>query len=166
MTNLALGKTATSTRTDFGATVQAGVDGNRDGNFAHGSVFYENATPVSQPILQVDLGQNDYINRFQFMPAPMPLRTSLHFIFRSTPTTAPVSLRHPVIFQNYNSSYFGGHLSLRSPQGHRAGGANGRFVRMSRLDNNFWLTFAEMEVIGSSAPLQYTQGSNIAAVKR
>src|SRR5882672_8222315 len=69
MTNLALGKTATSTRTDFGATVQAGVDGNRDGNFGHGSVFYENADPgQSTYFYQVDLGQNNYINRVHFMP--------------------------------------------------------------------------------------------------
>ena len=46
MINLAIGGTATSTRTDFGATVQAGIDGNRDGNFGHGSVFYENADPT------------------------------------------------------------------------------------------------------------------------
>src|SRR5882757_8977761 len=71
MTNLAVGKTATSTRTDFGATVGAGVDGNRDGNFGDGSVFYENADPTpgaTSYFYQVDLGQNNYINRVQFLP--------------------------------------------------------------------------------------------------
>ena len=71
MTNLAIGGTATSTRTDFGATVEAGIDGNRDGNFGDGSVFYENADPTpgdTSYFYQVDLGRNDYINRVQFLP--------------------------------------------------------------------------------------------------
>src|SRR5439155_19838987 len=69
MTNLAAGKTATSTRTDFGRTADKGVDGNRDGNFGDGSVFYENSDPA-QPtyFYQVDLGANNYVNRVQFLP--------------------------------------------------------------------------------------------------
>src|SRR5882757_1478000 len=71
MANLAAGKTATSTRSDFGGTADKGVDGNRDGNFGNGSVFYENADPTpgaTSYFYQVDLGQNDYVNRVQFLP--------------------------------------------------------------------------------------------------
>src|SRR5256885_1412204 len=71
MINLAIGGTATSTRTDFGATVQAGIDGNRNGNFGQVSVFYENADPTpgaTSYFYQVDLGSNNYINRVQLLP--------------------------------------------------------------------------------------------------
>ncbi len=37
--------------------------------------------------------------------------------------------------------------------------------RITRLDNNYWLTFAEMEVIGSSTPLQFTRSNDIALDK-
>src|SRR5260221_10311954 len=41
--NLALGGTAAATNTDFGGTPSKGVDGNRDGNFGNGSVYYGNS---------------------------------------------------------------------------------------------------------------------------
>ena len=170
MTNLALGKATTSTRTDFGATVQAGVDGNRDGNFAHGSVFYENADPTpgaTSYFYQVDLGQNDYINRIQFMPrtdADQNVFGKFNIsIYPDDGAGQPAAT--PSFSQNYNSSYFGNSFATANPGAAAPGGANGRFVRIARLDNNFWLTFAEMEVIGSSTPLQYTQSNNIAAGK-
>src|SRR3954470_21211063 len=71
MTNLAVGGTATSTRSDFGGTPEKGIDGNRDGNFGNGSVFYENADPTpgaTSYFYQVDLGANNYLNRVQFLP--------------------------------------------------------------------------------------------------
>lgn len=168
MTDLAIGKTATSTRTDFGTTVQAGVDGNRDGKFADGSVFYENSDP-NQPtyFYQVDLGQNDYINRVQFLPrtdADQNVFGNFNIsIFRDDGTGHPAAT--PSFSQNYNSTYFGDSFATVGPGAAAPGGANGRFVRITRLDNNYWLTFAEMEVIGSSTPLQYTESNNIAAGK-
>src|SRR5437660_7059377 len=69
--NLAIGGIATSTRSDFGGTPDKGVDGNRDGNFGDGSVFYENADPApgaTSYFYQVDLAQNSYVNRVQFLP--------------------------------------------------------------------------------------------------
>src|SRR6266576_2342148 len=71
MINLAAGKIGTSTRSDFGGTPDKGVDGNRNGNFGNGSVFYENADPTpgaTSYYYQVDLGQNNYVNRVQFLP--------------------------------------------------------------------------------------------------
>jgi len=168
MTNLALGKTATSTRTDFGATVQAGVDGNRDGNFGHGSVFYENADPA-QPtyFYQVDLGANAYINRVQFMPRTDAAQNVFgNFNISIFPDNGAGQPAATAAFsQNYHGSYFGDSFATVDPGAAAPGGASGRFARITRLDNNFWLTFAEMEVIGSSTPLQYTQSNNIAAGK-
>jgi hypothetical protein len=165
-TNLAVGKTATATGADFGSTIGAALDGNRDGNFAHGSVFYENAgTP---PLFyQVDLGANAYIDRVQFMPrtdADQNVFGNFNIsIFPDDGTGHPAAT--PSFSKNYNSSYFGNSFATVDPGAAAPGGANGRFVSITRLDNNFWLTFAEMEVIGSSTPLQYTQSNNIASGK-
>src|SRR5690242_9289676 len=118
MTNLAVGKTATSTRTDFGATVQAGVDGNRDGNFGDGSVFYENSDP-GQPtyFYQVDLGQNDYINRIQFLPrtdADQNVFGNFNIsIYADDGTGHPAAT--PSFSRNYNSSYFGDSFATADP---------------------------------------------------
>ncbi len=43
MTNLAIGGTAIATNSDFGGTPDKAVDGNRDGNFGDGSVYYGNS---------------------------------------------------------------------------------------------------------------------------
>ena len=51
------------------------------------------------------------------------------------------------------------------PGGSAPGGAFGRHVRLERLDNNYWLTFAEFEVIGSTTPLKFTETDNLAAGK-
>src|SRR5437667_446543 len=71
----------------------------------------------------------------------------------------------PSFSQNYNSTYFGNSFATTDLGAAAAGGANGRFVRITRLDNNYWMTFAEMEVIGSQVPLQYTAATNLAAGK-
>jgi hypothetical protein len=170
MSNLAAGKTATSTRSDFGGTADKGVDGNRDGNFGNGSVFYENADPTvgaTSYFYQVDLGQNDYVNRVQFLPrtdADQNVLGNFNIsIFPDDGTGNPAVA--PSFSQNYNSSYFGDSFGTVDPGVAAPGGANGRFVRLTRLDNNYWLTFAEMEVIGSSTPLQYTEAKNIAVGK-
>ena len=59
-----------------GGTPDKGVDGNRDGNFGDGSVYYGNSpssegtdsNPSTTYFYQVDLGQNNYVNRIQFLP--------------------------------------------------------------------------------------------------
>lgn len=168
MSNLAVGKTATSTRADFGATVQAGVDGNRDGNFGDGSVFYENSDPSqSTYFYQVDLGTNNYINRIQFMPrtdADQSVFGNFNIsIFRDDGTGHPAAT--PSFSKNYNSSYFGNSFATLDPGAAAPGGANGRFVSITRLDNSFWLTFAEMEVIGAPTPLPFTRSNDIALGK-
>ena len=38
-------------------------------------------------------------------------------------------------------------------------------MRLERIDNNYWLTFAEFEVIGSTSPLAFTEANNIALGK-
>jgi autotransporter-associated beta strand protein len=171
MTNLALGKTATATESDFGGLISYGVDGNRDGNFNDHSVFYGNADPNNPPLFyQVDLGANQYVNRIQFLPRTDadqnvfgPINISL---YPDDGTGHPAAT--PSFSQDYNSGdsvYFGDSFATADPGAAAPGGANGRFARITRLDNNYWLTFAEMEVIGSPNPLHYTQANNLAANK-
>ena len=175
MTNLAQGTTATATNTDFGGTPDKGVDGNRDGNFGDGSVYYGNSpnsegsdtNPSTTYFYQVDLGQNDYINRVQFLPRTDTVQNVFgNFnmsIYPDDGTGNPAAV--PSFSHNYNTTYFGPAFATTDPGAAVPGGANGRFVRITRLDNNYWLTFAEMEVIGASAPLKYTAASNIALGK-
>ena len=170
MSNLALGKTATATESDFGGLISYGVDGNRDGNFNHNSVFYGNADPNNPPLFyQVDLGANQYVSRIQFLPRTDadqnvfgPINISL---YPDDGTGHPAAV--PSFSQNYNSDpvYFGNSFATADPGAAAPGGANGRFARITRLDNNYWLTFAEMEVIGSANPLHYTAANNLAANK-
>jgi hypothetical protein len=170
MTNLAAGKTATATRSDYGGTPEKGVDGNRDGNFGNGSVFYENADPTAGAtsyFYQVDLGQNNYVNRIQFLPrtdADQNIFGNFNLsLYPDDGTGNPAAI--PSFSQNYNASYFGNSFATADPGAAAPGGANGRFARITRLDNNYWITFAEMEVIGSAGPLQYTEANNLAAGK-
>ncbi len=174
-TNLAVGGTATATTTDFGGTPNLAVDGNRDGNFSDGSVYYGNApsgdgidsNPNTPYYYQVDLGANDYINRVQFLPrTDVDQNVFGNFnisIYPDDGTGNPAAT--PSFSQNYNTSYFGDTFATADPGAAVPGGTNGRFVRITRLDNNYWMTFAEMEVIGASTPLKYTAGNDIALGK-
>ena len=142
-----------------------GVDGNRDGNFGDHSVFYENAgTP---PLFyQVDLGANEYVNRIQFFPRTDTTQNVFgNFNISIFPDNGGVPAATPSYSQNFNASYFGPEFATALPGIAAPGGANGRFVQITRLDNNFWLTFAEMEVIGASTPLQNTLSNDIALGK-
>ncbi|HEV3418058.1 MAG TPA: hypothetical protein VG056_14625, partial [Pirellulales bacterium] len=179
--NLALGGTATSTNTDYGGTPNKGVDGNRDGNFGDGSVFYGNSpnyegtdnNPSTTYFYQVDLGQDDYINRVQFFPrtdASQSVFGNFNISIYADNGGVPGAVTYS---QNFNSnatltdsgSYFGDDFTTALPGAAAPGGANGRFVRITRLNNNYWLTFAEMEVVGSATPLTHSLGSDIALGK-
>src|SRR3954470_1130048 len=138
MTNLAIGGTASSTRSDFGGTPEKGNDGNRDGNFGNGSVFYGNADPTpgaTSYYYQVDLGQNSYVSRIQFLPRTDadqnvfgPINISL---YPDDGTGHPAAT--PSFSQDYNSgdsSYFGDSFATADLGAAASGGANGRFARI------------------------------------
>ncbi len=180
MTNLALDAaaggiaTATATNSDYGTTPDLGIDGDRDGNFYDGSVYYGNSpndegtntSPSTTYFYQVNLGQNDYINRIQFLPRTDTTQNVFgNFnisIYPAMSNGQPAAT--PSYSQNFNTGYFGPEFATALP-GAPAGGVNGQYVRITRLDNNYWLTFAEMEVIGSSTPVQYNLSNDIALGK-
>ncbi len=167
--NLSLlpGATATATGADFGSSIGDGIDGNRDGNFGNGSVFYGNAG--APPLFyQVDLGTNAYIDRVQLLRRTDAtqgvfgnMRLSIYPDDGSGNPAAVPSFQHDY----QTSSFTVGTWGTVDPGGSAPGGANGRFVRLERLDNNYWLTFSEFEVIGSLSPMAATETNNLAAGK-
>ena len=172
-TNLAIGATASATGADFGSSIGDALDGNRNGDFNQGSVFYENANPDSPPLFyQVDLGANAYIDRVQLLRrtdadqgvfGPMSLT-----IYQDDGAGNPgnVAFTHNYLPNYFGVGSWGTTDSGLTSAGGAAGGTFGRFVRLERLDNNYWLTFAEFEVMGSKqSPLQFTEENNIAAGK-
>ncbi len=146
-TNLSLlpGVTATATGADYGASIEDAIDGNRDGNFGNGSVFYVNANPESPPLFyQVDLGSDAYIERVQVLrrtDADQGVFGNMRLtIYEDDGAGNPGA----VAFTNdYLTTGFSvGSWGTTDPGASAPGGALGRFVRLERLDNNYWLTFA------------------------
>ena len=155
-TNLARFGTATATGADFGASIEDAIDGNRDGNFYNGSVFYGNAIPESPPLFyEVDLGVDAYIDRVQILrrtdESQAVFGNMRLTIYEDDGAGNPgaVSFTQDYLPTNFVVGTWG----TTDPGASAAGGAFGRHVRLERLDNNYWLTFAEFEVIGSTSPL-------------
>lgn len=164
-TNLAPAGTATATGADFGASIEDGIDGNRDGNFGNGSVFYGNAIPESPPLFyEVDLGADAYIERVQILrrsDADQGVFGNMRLtIAEDDGFGNPGAI---TFSKDYLPSFTIGSWGTTDPGASVPGGAHGRHVRLERLDNNYWLTFAEFEVIGRSTPLAFTENDNLAA---
>ena len=168
--NLSLlpGASATATGADFGSSIEDAIDGNRNGNFYDGSVFYGNADPESPPLFyQVDLGVNAYIDRVQILrrsdESQGVFGNMRLTIYEDDGAGNPGDI---AFTQDYfESNFVHGSWGTTAPGASAPGGAFGRHVRLERLDNNYWLTFAEFEVIGSTTPLAFTESNNIAAGK-
>ena len=167
-TNLAVSGTATATGADYGAAIEDAIDGNRNGDFGAGSVFYGNANPSVPPLFyQVDLGAEAYIERVQVLrrtDAQQGVFGNMRLtIYEDDGAGAPGAV---AFTQDYLTGGFTiGTWGTTDPGASTPGGAYGRHVRLERLDNNYWLTFAEFEVIGSAAPLLYTEADNLVAGK-
>jgi hypothetical protein len=173
VTNLAKLGTATASRTDFGATVEAGIDGNRDGNFGNGSVFYGNADLALPPLYyEVDLGVDAYIDRVQILrrtDADQGVFGNMRLtIYDDDGAGNPGNV---TFTQDYLTTAFGsggfeyGTWGTTAPGLASSQGTHGRHVRLERIDNNYWLTFAEFEVIGSTSPVGFTDANNLALNK-
>ena len=162
--NLAPAGIATGTATEFGASIGDGNDGNRDGNFGNGSVYYTiNGDGVNPLFYEVDLGVDAFIERVQLLrrsDADQGVFGNLRLtVFEDDGAGNPgtISFQH-----DYLPSFQKGTFGTTDPG---AAGAFGRHVRIERIDPNYWLTFAEFEIIGSTSPLKFTENDNIAAGK-
>ncbi len=189
MTNLALdaaaggNATATATNSDYGSTPNLAIAGTTDGNFGDGTVWYGNSpssegtntSPSTTYNYTVNLGQNDYIDRVQFLPrtdADQNIFGNFSIsIYQGVagPDNTVVPAATPSFSEDYNSGYFGDTFATADPgnsaNGGSANGSYGQFVRITRLDNNYWMTFAAMQVVGSPVPMQDTISNDLALNK-
>jgi hypothetical protein len=162
--NLAPAGIATGTATEYGASLTDGNDGNRDGNFGNGSVYYTiNGDGVNPLFYEVDLGVDAFVERVQLLrrsDADQGVFGNMRLtVFEDDGAGNPgaISFQH-----DYLPSFQKGTFGTTDPG---ADGAFGRHVRIERIDPNYWLTFAEFEIIGSTSPLRFTENDNIAAGK-
>jgi hypothetical protein len=147
---------------------QTAIDGNRDGNYGDGSLFYRDANPAAPPLFyQVDLGTSAYIDRVQLLrrtDADDAVFNDLELtIYQDNGAGQPGA----VAFQGdyLQNGYFAvGTWGTTDPGKSAAGGAFGRFVKLT-TDSPYWWDFAEFEVIGKKTPLQFTDANNIALGK-
>jgi hypothetical protein len=162
--NLSLGGTATSSQSDYGTTEANAIDGNRDGNFGNGSLWYGNPNAENNNLFyQVDLGVDAYIDRVQILrrtDANQGVFGNMRLtIYEDDGAGNPGNI---TFTKDYLPSFQTGTFGTTDPG---AQGAFGRHVRLERIDPNYWLTFAEFEVIGSTSPLKFTENNNIARGK-
>ena len=98
----------------------------------------------------MDLGVDAYIDRIQLIPRTDATQGVFgNFRLSIAEDDGAGNPGNVVFTQDYNTTTFeSGTWATTDPDG-----ARGRHVRLERLDNNYWLTFAEFEVIGSQTPL-------------
>lgn len=158
-TNLALGKVATQSSTlgGFGASTAASsaVDGNTDGNFAHGSVSHTDVAANSW--WQVDLGASATIgsvviwNRMDCCSN----RLSDYWVFVSN--TAFAAGDTPATLQGRAGTWSSHQTSYPNPSTTIAVNAAGRYVRVQLSGTNY-LSLAEVQVFGSGSGGPTTYG--------
>jgi hypothetical protein len=130
----------------YGSVFQDATDDNRDGNFysAAGSVWHTN-TPDTAAYLEVDLGGNYYLDRVQLWPRTDALQgTVTNFTIQVTDAANAVVWTGDY-WPTTGVGWAWGTSGMRGVQGRKV-----RFLRKSAPPN--FLTFAEMEVLGSLNP--------------
>jgi len=145
--NLAAGKPATASSSDHGSVPADIADGNRDGNFANGSVWHS-AAPDAAPWVEVDLGQDYYLDRVMLWPRTDATQGTVKDLRVRITNTAGTEVFNQVFLAGTPANHPWGTTALRGIQGRR--------VRISRADspvNPNFLTFAELEVHGQSNPI-------------
>ncbi len=145
-TNLAPSGTVTGSSQAYGSVFKDATDDNRDGNFysAAGSVWHTNA-PDNAAYLEVDLGANFYLDRVQLWPRTDAVQGTVKNFTIQVKNAADVVVWTGDYWPTAAVGWAWGTSALR--------GVQGRKVRLLRKDAtpNF-LTFAEMEVLGTVNP--------------
>lgn len=149
LTNLALTGSPSSSSQGYGTVAADGNDGNRNGNYAAGSVFHtQNET--TQSYWQVNLGgvrHLDHIRIFSRVDAVQGSVANFRIIARNGATEVFNQIFLPANATDQNNARAWGTANLR--------GVQADFVRIERVSQTTpavdFLTFAEFEVWGSSA---------------
>jgi hypothetical protein len=147
-TNIALGKTASQSSTDFGGLAARTNDDNTNGNYLAGASVNHTGFQV-RPWWQVDLGSQRLVNSVEVYNRTDCCTNRLnafYIVVSSNPLPATFSLAAlsapGVSFQTYSGGPFTTPQTLTFP-----GGATGRYVRLWSQDTNY-LHVAEVKVMG------------------
>lgn len=145
--NLAPAGTITASSSGYGSAPADIIDGNRDGNFANGSVWHT-TSPDAAPWVEVDLGADFYLDRVMLWPRTDVVQGTVKDL-RVKVTSAAGS----VVF---NQTFLPGQAA-GNPWGTTAlRGMRGRKVLIERTDspaNPNFMTFAELEIHGQTNPI-------------
>jgi len=157
-TNRAPFGTATASSAAYGTSARDGIDFNRDGNYADGSLWHS-ANSGTPAFYQVDLGQELYVDRIQIVPRRDAVQGSVEN-FRLTVFADDGAGQPGAVVWTHD--YLPANAANWSWGTTDPAGAHGRFVKLERLDANpDIMAFAEFEVYASGSPL----GQNLALGK-
>ena len=147
LTNIALGKTATQSSTDFGGVPERAIDGNTSGLYSTGSVSHTGNE--SEPWWQVDLqsiGNIGEVVVWNRTDACCDDRLDDIYVFVSdvpfTSNTIAATLTQPGV-TNYYISTFNNPSETFNVNG------TGRYVRVQKVGNSTALNLAEVQVFPS-----------------
>ncbi|MEX2187844.1 MAG: discoidin domain-containing protein, partial [Pirellulales bacterium] len=149
--NLAPAGNATGSSEGYGTVFADGIDANRNGNYASGSVWHTTGTPESNPpsFYEVDLGSDYYLDRLQIFPRTDAAQSSVQN-FRLTIVDSDNT-------QVFLRDYFATDSTRDKPWAtndlRNVVGQKVRIQRLSQVEPNF-MTFAEFEVWGRPAPVE------------
>jgi len=145
-TNLAFGKTATQSSTDWGGVADRGVDGNTNGNWGNNSVTH--TTVQNQPWWQVDLGSVQQIGAIKVWNRTdcCGERLSNFYVLVSDTPFISTDLATTINQAGVSSYYVAGPVATATEAGvYRSG----RYVRVQLAGTNA-LSVAEVEVRGGT----------------
>jgi hypothetical protein len=152
----------------FDTSPATAIDGNRDGNYGDGSLFYRDANPVAGNLFyQVDLGTSAYIDRVQLLRRTDSQDNVFNDLALTIYQDNGAGQPGAIAFQGdyLNGGYFGaGPWGTTDPGKAAPGGTLGRFVKITS-DSPYWWDFSEFEVIGAKTPLAFTDSNDIAIGK-
>lgn len=145
-TNLAPAGTATGSSQAYGSVFKDATDDNRDGNFysAAGSVWHTNI-PDAAPYYEVDLGANYYLDRVQLWPRTDAVQGTVENFTIQVRSATDEILWTADYWPTAAVSWAWGTSAMRGVQGRKV-----RYIKKDASPN--FLTFAEMEVWGSTNP--------------
>src|SRR5688572_5640111 len=150
-TNLAPAGTSTGSSEGFGTVFRDGNDGDRNGDYAAGSVWHTTDPDAAFPsFYQVDLGGSFYLDRVQIFPRTDARQGTVENfridVFADNGAGDPGANVFSGSYLPANAA--GGTWGTTDPGTATPGGTLGRFVRFERLDQApTFLTFAEFEVL-------------------
>jgi hypothetical protein len=152
------------------------IDGNRDGNYGDGSLYYRNppkdadGNVIGDSFYQLDLGTSAYIDRVQLLRRTDNQDGPFHDLHMTIYKDNGSGQPGAIAFQSdyLPNFYFAGPWGTTDPgatdRGGAAGGTFGRFVKIS-TDSPYQFEFSEFEVIGAKTPLAFTDANDIAIGK-